>query len=353
MSEVRQDRTSGRCVIIAPTRAHRPGARGLAGQSAGITLKRLPFDPHCPFCPGHEDRLPGIVAETRVKREPGWTVRVVPNKFPALQLGPKVEGSDRCHLVAEGYGFHEVIIETPRHDAELVSMTDLEMEAVVTMYRGRCKHLLTQPGIEAVVLFRNHGRRGGASQSHPHAQVVALGFVPPGLKSLLDWGRRYHIEKERCATCDEIAIECDLKSRIVEDVRDFLVLVPFAAEHPCEMWIVPKQHQASFLDLADAQCRDFALLLRRTLRRLRRARDDPPYNFVIDSAPRLHLQSPSLHWRLRIAPDLATWGGFELGAGIAINPSVPEHDASLLREAVRHHRLESLPTRAELIPAVA
>lgn len=331
MNEVRQDRTSGRWVIISPARAHRPGAPELVRQSAVAAPKRLPFDPDCPFCPGHEDCLPGIVAETRIEGEPGWVVRAVPNKFPALQIGKKVYGSDRSHVVAEAYGFHEVIIESPWHDADLASMSDHELEAVVSMYRHRSKHFLMQPGIEAAVLFRNYGRRGGASQSHPHAQLVALGFVPPGLKSLGDWGHRYHMEKRRCATCDEIEIECDLKSRIVEDVRDFLVLVPFAAEHPCEMWIVPKRHQASFLDLTGAQCRDFALLLCRTLRRLRRARDDPPYNFVIDSAPRAHLQSPWLHWRLRIAPDLATWGGFELGAGIAINPSLPEHDASLLR----------------------
>lgn len=330
MNEVRQDRTSGRWVIIAPARAHRPWL-GLARQSAAAVPKRPPFDPDCPFCPGHEDRLPGIVAETRVKREPGWTVRVVPNKFPALQVGQKVMNRDCRHVFAEGYGFHEVIIETPRHDADLVSMTDLEVEAIISMYRDRSRHLLAQSRVEAVVLFRNHGWCGGASQSHPHAQVVALGFLPPGVKAWADWAHLYHLQKERCATCDEIAIERDLKSRVVEDVQDFLVLVPFAAEHPYEMWIVSKRHQASFLDLSDVQCREFALLLRRTLRRLRRACDDPPYNFVIDSASRGHLQSPWLHWRLRIAPDLATVGGFELGAGMAINPSVPEHDASLLR----------------------
>jgi len=332
MSEVRQDRTSGRWVIIAPERAHRPHALQLAGKSVLARSKRLPFDPDCPFCPGHEDRLPGIVLETRVDRAPGWSVRVVPNKFPALRVSKKAKGSDR-HAVAEGYGFHEVIIENPRHNADLVSMTDLEIEAAVSMYRDRSEQLLKRPGIEAVVLFRNHGRRGGGSQPHPHAQVIALGFVPPGLNSLADWGHRYYVDKGRCATRDEILIECDDKSRVIENGEDFVVLVPFAAEHPCETWIVPKQHQASFFELNESQCREFAFLLRRTLRRLLRAREDPPYNFVIDSAARAQLQSPSLHWRLRIAPDLTTWGGFELGAGMAINPSMPEDDAELLRAA--------------------
>ncbi len=337
MSEVRQDRTSGRWVIIAPERAHRPSALWHAGKSAVATRKRLPFDPDCPFCPGHEDGLPGIVAQTQIDHAPDWCVRVVPNKFPALRVSEKevskqAEGSDR-HAVAEGYGLHEVIIESPRHNADLAAMTDLEIEAAVAMYRDRSEHLLKRPGIEAVVLFRNHGRRGGGSQPHPHAQVIALGFVPPGLKLLADWSDCYYVDKGRCATCDEILIESADKSRVIEDGEDFVVLVPFAAEHPCEIWIVPKRHQASFIELNEPQRREFALLLRRTLCRLLRAREDPPYNFVIDSASRAQLQSPSLHWRVRIAPDLTTWGGFELGAGMAINPSMPEDDAALLRAA--------------------
>ena len=36
---------------------------------------------------------------------------------------------------------------------------------------------------------------------------------------------------------------------------------------------------------------------------------------------------------LCIAPDLVTWAGFELGAGMPINPSQPEKDAVVLRVA--------------------
>jgi UDPglucose--hexose-1-phosphate uridylyltransferase len=199
------------------------------------------------------------------------------------------------------------------------------------MYRDRTRDLMVQRRIEAVVLFRNHGSRSGASQPHPHAQIIALDVVPPRLAALADWGDHYYCEHGRCATCDEIAIETDLKTRIVEDGQDFIVLVPFAGEHPCEMWILPKAHRASFLDLADSEIREVARLLRHSLHRLRSVWDDPPYNFVIDSAARGHLSSAYVHWRLRIAPDLAKWGGFELGAGMAINPSLPEDDADILR----------------------
>ena len=149
---------------------------------------------------------------------------------------------------------------------------------------------------------------------------------------------RYYTGSGCCPTCDEIAGERDLGYRIVEETQNFLVLVPFAPEHPCETWIVPIEHQASFLHMDDLQLAEFARLLRRTLDRLLCAKDDPPYNFVIDSAARTHLQSPYLHWRLRIAPNLATGGGFELGAGMAINPSNPEDDASVLRNWKRAPR---------------
>ena len=111
------------------------------------------------------------------------------------------------------------------------------------------------------------------------------------------------------------------------------MIVPFAAECPCETCLFPKQHQASFIELYDSECSEFARLLRRTLFRLRRVNDDPPYNFVIDSASRVDLRASYVHWRLRIVPDLAMLGGFELGAGTAINPSRPEDDAPVLRAA--------------------
>ena len=265
---------------------------------------------------------------------PSWTVRVVPNKFPALHTDATTgaESAD-LHRVLPGYGFHEVIVESPRHDADLASMTDPEIEAVVLAYRDRSRHLLQQPGIAAVVLFRNRGPQGGATLSHPHAQAVALGLVPPTLGSLVECGQRYYDAHGRCATCDEIEIERTASVRIVEETAGFLAIVPFAASSPGETWIVPKRHQAAFVDIGGPDLREFAHLLRRTLGRVRRAHDDPPYNFVIDSAGLDHIGAAHVHWRLRIVPHLVTEGGFELGAGMAINPSSPEDDAAGLRAA--------------------
>ena len=262
---------------------------------------------------------------------PGWRVRVVPNKFPAVQLESETPVADGGHRARPGNGVHEVIVESPWHDVEPAGMSAAELGAIIDVYRERSRILLHRDGIAAVILFRNYGQRAGASLAHPHAQIIALNLVPPRVAAIGEWGRSYHSAHGRCALCDELDIECRNGVRLVDGNEHFVALVPFAAQHPCELWLVPKRHQASFTALDEKELPAFAGLLGRTLRRLQVALDDPPYNFVVDSAPKGEREAPHWHWRLRIVPDVATWGGFELGGGLPINPSSPEDDARRLR----------------------
>lgn len=328
MSELRQDRATGALVIIAPQRRRRPTDSAAAGRRS----ESLPrFEPTCPFCPGHEAELPGIIAEAAADSSPGWSVRVVPNKFPALlPANPAPPAHPRHHMRA-GRGLHEVVIESPRHNADLAAMTTAERQAVVAMYRQRCAALLGEAWIETVVLFRNHGAAGGATLAHPHAQIIALGLVPPRLTAISEAGLNYFRKEGRCATCDELEVELAQRERIVDQNAHFLATVPYAAEHPFELWLVPKRHHASFTEAGDAELHDFSDLLGRSLQRIEAALQHPSYNFVIDSAPKSEIAAPHLHWRLRIVPETVTWGGFELGTGLPINPSIPEDDAAVLR----------------------
>lgn len=311
MSELRRDITSGQAVILAPRRGARPFDLSTADQrSASIP----PLDPHCPFCPGSEAQLPGVIAEVAGPEPPGWRVRVVPNRFAAVDA-------------------HEVVVESPRHDARLARFDEAQMEAVVRTYRDRLRAMLDRPGTEAVILFRNHGPGSGASLRHPHAQLIGLDFTPPFVRALVEAGAARHGADGRCPTCEMLAAELADGVRVVETTSGFVALVPFAAEHPGEVWILPHGHAASFADLEDGRLPEFAALMRRTLSRISRAYGDPAYNFVFDGADRAHRDAAFVHWRLRIAPRLAEPGGFELGAGMAINPSRPEADAARLRQA--------------------
>ena len=336
MSHLRQDRTTGAWTIIAPERGLRPHQCS-ARQLARADVPR--FEPTCAFCPGNESQLPGIIAEARRDEPPGWGVRVVSNKFPALTPdAAPVPILPSLHMTISGYGAHEVVIEHPRHDADLTRMDDAEITAVIECYHQRFTELAGRPGIETVVLFRNHGPRGGASMRHPHAQLIALRLPTPKLGFMAEWAGRRYRETGRCPTCEEIELETELGERIVDETTHFLALVPFAAERPYEVWLVPRRHQGSFAEIDQAELKDLGIQLRQSLQRLEAAHGDPPYNFVIESAGKSGCGAPHVHWRLRIMPDLVTAGGFEIGTGMAINPSSPEQDAETLRALVDFHR---------------
>lgn len=329
MSEFRQDRTTGAWVIVAPERGLRP----TDSARAGLHPRAVPsFDPACPFCPGNEAKLPGILAEIPSARPPGWRLRVVPNKYAVAtpQAAPvwKIEGP---HVILPSHGYCEVVVEAPRHDADLVSMSTDDIVALVAAYRRRFTELKARSGIASVILFRNRGRASGASLAHPHSQLIALGMPPPRLLAIAAWMRQAWEKTGRCVTCAELELEIAEGSRIIEETNAFVALAPFAAALPFEIWLVPRRHQASFVQLSEAEGADLGVLLRHALQRLKSARGDPPYNFVVESFDGMDGPGDFAHWRLRIAPGLATWGGFELGAGIPINPSSPEADARILR----------------------
>jgi UDPglucose--hexose-1-phosphate uridylyltransferase len=145
--------------------------------------------------------------------------------------------------------------------------------------------------------------------------------------------RRYYEDTTRCVTCDEIAFEQGDQQRIVEETRTFLALVPFAATVPSEIWLVPKRHQASFAAMNEDERTNLGMLLGRTLRWLTAVHGDLPYDLALDSADSAEREAAAFHWRLRVVPDLVTWGGFERGTDMPINPSLPEQDAALLRAA--------------------
>jgi UDPglucose--hexose-1-phosphate uridylyltransferase len=336
MSEFRQDPTTGAFVISAPERGARPGAPKTKRRVAEPVPR---FDERCPFCPGNEGQLAAILAETAAKDPPGWSVRVVSNKFPALVPEPSAPSpADAAHAVRAGFGFHEVIIESPHHDADLTTMAIPQIAGVLASYQARFSELSARPNVAAVVLFRNHGTQSGASLVHPHAQVLALPLVPPKLQALADWGARRGRETGRCPTCAELERELGVGCRIVEESRSFVALVPFAAERPCEQWLVPKRHQASFRETTEDELVDLAGLLRRAIARLDAALGDPPYNFAIESASLAAADARYAHWRLRIVPENVYSGGFERSAGMTMNPSDPAADAGLLRKSLGEDR---------------
>lgn len=327
MGEVRECVVTGQRVIYAPARARRP--QDFAKQrQAGAGPSSAPAD--CPFCPGHEALLAEIILEVPDGSGQSWKTRVVLNKYPAVTPNDTVWTGSKDAEPAVGR--HEVIIETPRHDGDAAALSPGEYEAVIETYLNRFRSIMSEGKFKSIHIFRNHGGAAGTSLRHPHSQLIALATIPPAIAEARDRAFCYFTCSGRSVFADLLEIERDSGRRIVCENACFVAFVPYAAEVPFEIWIMPKRQQPSFCDIEPAENKDLGALLGTCLRRLQNRLGDPAYNYVIMTTSGEEPAQPWLCWYLRIVPRFTNPAGFELGSGMHINPSIPEQDAAYLRE---------------------
>jgi UDPglucose--hexose-1-phosphate uridylyltransferase len=329
MPELRKDPVTGRWVIISTERNKRPS-------DFTVTHVRPVGREFCPFCPGHEDMTPREVLAYRSNgqgpNEPGWDIRVVPNMFPAL----KVEGSfdreaDGMFDRMNGIGAHEVIIESADHSKTLATMSEGEIERVLSAYRDRIRDLKQDGRLRHILVFKNHGAPAGATIEHTHSQLIALPLVPDFVREELDGARRHFAEKERCVFCDIVRQELAAGRRVVQENADIVALSPYAPRFPFETWLLPRRHGARFEDATTNEYESLARMLKAILTRLDRALEQPPYNLVLHTAPFTGEPTESYHWHIEILPKVARSAGFEWGTGFFINPTSPEEATQVLR----------------------
>jgi UDPglucose--hexose-1-phosphate uridylyltransferase len=327
-SQFRQNKLTGEWVIFAPSRRRRP-----MDFVRDVCLVDLPeYDPDCPFCPGNEDKLSGIVCEMPDKTGKTWSSRAVYNKFPALtQEGDVSRNQDGIYLQGNGFGSHLVIVESPRHNIQMCGMARKELLVIIESYHKCYTMLAYDPRVMLIMLFKNHGRTAGASLFHPHSQAVASSVVPKFIRDREKEEQRYFDETGRCVMCDILDFESRDQKRMLFDNQSFVVFIPYAAEVPFELWVVPKRHVADFKDINQAEKIDMAECLEWVMMVFQDKLRCPDYNFAINSCTRYKSEEPQLHWFLRILPRLTTRAGFEIGSGMCINPSLPELDAEFLR----------------------
>ena len=326
-SELRQDPATKEWVVIAPERSQRPKP-----------AKRPRPDLHtfyssqCPFCPGNESLTPSDVL--RIGREAAaWQVRVVPNKFPALQPNTPPVSKNCFYRNAAGCGYHEVIIESPAHNLELADMPEEHIARILRAYRQRQTLMLEKDDVRSVVIFRNYGEHAGTSLLHPHSQLLATSIVPAYVQWKQEVAERHFEETGRNLYSDICEAEKWAGVRLIEEDRQFTAFVPYAASVPYEMWIVPIALSPTFALASDDALADLAGALRRCLLRLRHCCGDVDYNYVIHSCAKGEEAENYYLWHLQIIPRLTEPAGFELGSHMYINPMRPEDCAQQLREA--------------------
>jgi UDPglucose--hexose-1-phosphate uridylyltransferase len=331
MPELRKDPIIGRWVIIATERAKRP-----TDLKAPVeTFKGGAF---CPFCEGNEDKTPPEILVYRkqgnIPNTPGWSLRGVPNKFPALHIeGGLNKRGEGMFDKMNGIGAHEVIVETPEHVKVMSSLSVGQIEDVLWAYRDRILDLKKDKRFRYILIFKNQGIAAGASLEHTHSQIIALPIIPKRVAEELEGSRRYYEYKDRCVYCDIIQQELDTKVRLIRENRNFISLSPFTPRFPFETWILPKSHDAYFEDVLKEEVEQLAIILKDTLMRIDTTLNNPPYNFLIHNSPLHGKNNDCYHWHIEIIPKLTKVAGFEWGTGFYINPTPPEEAAQYMREA--------------------
>jgi len=280
MPELRKDPVSGRWVIISIERGKRPSDFGMR-----VSPKKGGF---CAFCEGNERTTPPEIMATRPdgskSNTPGWTLRVVPNKFPALNIeGELNREGEGIFDKMNGVGAHEVIIECPDHNLTLSTMPLESVEGALWAFQSRTKDLKNDKRLKYVLVFKNEGDDAGASLEHTHTQLIALPIVPHLVQEELKNAKQYYNYKERCIFCDIIRQETASKKRVIAENEEFIALAPFAPRSPFEIVIYPKKHESSYMLNSNRNL--LARMLQQTLKQMDKVLEMPPYNLMIHTSP--------------------------------------------------------------------
>jgi UDPglucose--hexose-1-phosphate uridylyltransferase len=297
MRTLRQDVVSGRLVMIATARATRPHTLVSASQEPDGEL------PICPFCPGHEDMTPPEIMRTEDGSADGsWRTRVFPNLYPLSDV-------------------HEVVVLAPDHRS-FPQLTDDEAVEVMLILRDRVRTHL-EHGLPYAVAFINHRRAAGASIAHPHAQVVALDFVPPEVTAMQ--------ERQRRSEGDLVArdIASAREHELVLRSDDVVAWCPYGSSASFQVRIAHNAAGPHFDDADDDVVGTVARAMRGILARMHDTLADPPYNAVIHTADRASSVWP--RWHVEITPRLGITAGFEQATGVFVNTVPPETAATDLR----------------------
>ncbi len=342
MSELRHDPVSRRWVIIATERSRRP-TEFIVNQDGRTDGAHV-----CPFCPGNERFTPPEIAVVRTDGSapngPGWQSRVFANKYPALAI----EGEPDRRAVGifdrqRGIGAHEILVEAPEHGLHMADMEPVQLERVLGLYQERLRDLYRDPRFKYVLIFKNHGPAAGASLAHPHSQIIATPVTPRAIASELESARQHYYVKTRCLYCDILNQELEAGVRVVSADEHFAVLAPYASRFPFETMIIPRRHRHAFSSESPAAIAALARTLKDIMTRLKSVLRDPPFNFVVHTAPNVAADDRrrdywgtievDFHWHMELLPRLTQVAGFEWGSGLFINPTAPEDAAAFLRDA--------------------
>jgi len=329
VNEIRKDYLLDRWVIISSKRVKRPHKRIRPKKTGEKGVD------NCPFCPGNEDMTPPTIIQKPLKGK--WKIRVFENKYPALSMNIEFEEKvEKLKNRITGYGRHLMMVDTPNHNLNPGLYNQEQWRLWFHTIKDIFYQSVADENIEYVLVFKNHGIEAGASQPHPHTQIITLPTVPFLISEEMKKAREYYSFEGKCLFCNVIKLESREKLRIVLENNHVIAFCPYAPLWPYEVWIFPKKHTPS-IQMNEKLENEVLNALRVVLKTYHYALDNPPFNFYLHTAyMRMKDHVPqAYHFHIEIAPRLEKDAGFELGAGMNITTVAPEDAAEFLRETLR------------------
>jgi len=333
MPELRKDPVVGRWIIIATERARRPG--NLVDSSDNTFDDSI----ECHFCNNQEPALLTINNEQDPSK---WQVKVVESGTPILR---NEECCDRqgkgLYDIANGYGAHEVVIETPEHIANMADLDVGQIKLVLDAYVSRMNSLAQNQNLQYILAYKNYGwMSGGRKIGHSRSQILATPVNTLRVKEKLSGAKKYFEYKDRCIYCDLVREEIEQKKRLILESDNFIAVTPFASRFIFEINIFPKEHHCDFAKGVIGHEEELADFLKKVLLKIKIGLNDPAYNYIIQTAPlrrgkggpdRWKTIQEDYHWHIEIMPRITRIAGFEKGTGFYISCIPPEASAEYLR----------------------
>jgi len=320
LCEARFDPFTDRAVLIATKRRHRPTAPAI-----------------CPGC--HEEQTPPAVCvfpEGAPLDAPGWTVRVVPNKFSCFSLA----GSNQRYEISAGLngikdpaGRCEVLFESPHHTHPIHARSPEEIVLCLRAMISRYQAARSDSQARFWYAFKNLGKAAGGTLDHPHWQLYTLPFVPPAIQDRYQRAAQYFNKTGRSLYRDHFSAEAASGDRVVAASSHFLTFVPFAACCPFEIRIAPQRDSADFSAMSAEELIDLGGVLRDAVARLCAVHPDLAFNIELHTASFEHSSSPWFCWHIAVIPRVTIHAGVELGLNVMVNHMAPEEAAARLRAA--------------------
>lgn len=336
-SELRLDLASKDWVVIASGRGKKPEMFKKAKEAKPDMQKK-----ECPFCNIESGTKASTaflngkkidLSKTGHNAPQEWTTLVIPNKFPAFtpdkELKEETEGGLYQRINAIGY--HDILL-TKDHDKSLALLPQEKIKEVIDAYQDRYLQLKKLPYVNYVSIFHNHGASAGASQPHPHSQIIALPLIDVDLKNALLTAKKYYDENKKCLYCEMTKWELKTRKRIVFENDSFVALCPFASKAAFQVIITPKDHQAYFENIKEKEKQALAETFKSVLEKIYKGLDNPDYNFYLHNSPCEEKEYDFYHWHWTIMPKTSIWAGFEIGSGMEISTIEPEKAAEYLRQ---------------------